>query len=147
MTDKTALKLWLHLAKASALLQSEITARFRTHYGQSLVRFDVLSQLARAEAQTLSIRVLSASLIASSGNITRLLDRMQDEGLLSRSPAPEDRRSVLVHLTPAGASLFEAMAKDHEVWVSEILADIPKAQQKALLSGLGHLQLALVKPS
>lgn len=145
MTDKTALKLWLHLAKTSALMQSEITARFRTHYGQSLARFDVLSQLARAPAQSLSIRALSTSLIASSGNITRLLDRMQGEGLLSRSPAPEDRRSVLVRLTPAGASLFEAMAKDHKIWVRDMLADMPESAQQGLLDGLLCLQNDFIK--
>ncbi|PHS22743.1 MAG: MarR family transcriptional regulator [Robiginitomaculum sp.] len=145
MTDKTALKLWLHLAKTSALLQNEITGRFRAHYGQSLARFDVLSQLARAETQTLSIRALSASLIASSGNITRLLDRMQAEGLLSRSPAPHDRRSTLVCLTSAGASLFEGMAKDHEIWVGEMLANMPQSTQQELLDGLLRLQNNFVK--
>ena len=140
MSDKTALKLWLQLAKTSAQLQSEITARLRTDYGQSLVRFDVLSQLARTDGNRLGVSALSRMLIASSGNISRLLDRMEKEGLLERSPAPHDRRSIMIVLTPAGAALFARMAKDHERWVNEILSDMPKANQQELLDALLRLQ-------
>jgi len=140
MSDKTALKLWLQLAKTSARLQSEITARLRTDYGQSLVRFDVLSQLARTDGNRLGVSALSRMLIASSGNISRLLDRMEREGLLERSPAPHDRRSIMIVLTPAGATLFARMAKDHERWVSEILSGIPKTDQQELLDGLLRFQ-------
>ena len=140
MSDKTALKLWLQLAKTSALLQSEITARLRTHYGQSMARFDVLSQLARTDGKRLGVSALSRMLIASSGNISRLLDRMEREGLLERSPAPRDRRSIMIGLTPAGADLFTRMAKDHECWVGEILAAMSKADQQELLETLTSLQ-------
>ncbi len=140
MSDKTALKLWLQLAKTSALLHSEITARLRTHYGQSMARFDVLSQLARTDERCMAISALSRMLIASSGNISRLLDRMEKEGLLERSPAPHDRRSIMIGLTPAGSALFARMAKDHEHWVSEILSDMPKSNQKELLDRLISLQ-------
>jgi len=140
MGDKTTLKLWLQLAKTSARLQTELTARLRTHYGQSMVRFDVLSQLARTDEQRLGVSALSRMLIASLGNISRLLDRMEKEGLLERSPAPHDRRSIMVGLTPAGAALFARMARDHECWVSEILGDMPKAKQQELLEHLIFLQ-------
>jgi DNA-binding MarR family transcriptional regulator len=140
MSDKTALKLWLQLAKTSARLQSEITARLRTDYGQSMTRFDVLSQLARTDGKRLGVSALSRMLIASSGNISRLLDRMEKEGLLERSPGRHDRRSIMIGLTPAGAALFARMARDHEHWVSEILSDMPKANQQELLDGLILLQ-------
>jgi len=148
MSDKTALKLWLQLAKTSARLQYEITARLRTDYGQSMTRFDVLSQLARTDGKRLGVSALSRMLIASSGNISRLLDRMEKEGLLERSPARHDRRSIMIGLTPAGVELFAHMARDHEHWVSEILSDMPKANQQELLDGLILLQgIMAAKPA
>ncbi len=145
MTDKTALKLWLQLAKTSADLHTRINTRFRADYGQSLVRFDVLSQLARADDYTLSVGALSAALIASSGNITRLLDRMQNEGMLERRPAPHDRRSTMIIMTPTGLKLFERMAHDHACWIAEILGDIPIKQQGKMVDNLHAIQRALSK--
>ncbi len=140
MRDKTALKLWLHLARTSARVQSAVNARLREKYGQSMARFDVLSQLARAEGQALRSRDLSQALIAAPANISRLLDRMQKEGLLQRTPSARDRRSVMVMLTPAGAALFARMAEDHERWISVYFDAVPETHQRALLKGLLDLQ-------
>ncbi len=145
MTDTTALKLWLQLAKTSSSLQARINARLKDKYNQSMVRFDVLSQLARSDDQTMQISALSRALIASSGNITRLLDRMQSEGLIIRTPAPHDRRSVLVTLSAPGAALFDKMAKDHARWVDDLLTELPGQKKSDLLESLHELQSVLSK--
>jgi DNA-binding MarR family transcriptional regulator len=143
MPNKTALKLWLQLARTSAILQNEINTRFRTRYGQSMTRFDVMSQLARAGDNALGVSALSASLIASSGNITRLLDRMQNEGLVHRQPAPNDRRGIIIQLTGKGQQLFAQMAISHEQWITTLLKKAPKAEQQVLLNALVDLQATL----
>ncbi len=143
MNDKTALKLCLQFAKTSAQLQAQVNAKFRTEYGQSLARFDVLSQLDRGTGTGISVGELSQELLTSSGNITRLLDRMQNEGLLRRKPSPNDLRCVIVCITPKGATLFGKMAKDHEKWVSDLLGDYPKEQQRTLIDSLINLQASL----
>jgi DNA-binding MarR family transcriptional regulator len=143
MPNKTALKLWLQLARTSAMLQNEINTRFRTQYGQSMTRFDVMSQLARAGDNALGVSALSASLIASSGNISRLLDRMQSEGLVRRQPAPNDRRGIIIQLTGKGQKLFAQMAISHEQWITALLKKAPKAKQQVLLNALVDLQAAL----
>lgn len=143
MSNKIALKLWLQLAKTSAMIHAQVNARFRADYGQSMARFDVLSQLARIESKALGVGALSASLIASSGNITRLLDRMQNEGLLDRRTSQHDRRGVTIFLTPKGAELFAQMAKDHEHWVRDMLVELPGCDQSDLLENLLGLQRVL----
>ncbi len=143
MSSKTALKLWLNLAKTAAQVHGAANARLREAYGQSMARFDVLSQLARAEGQAMRAGALSRALIASSGNISRLLDRMQSEGLLERRPAAQDRRGVMVALSPAGAALFARMARDHERWIRDYFAALPEPRQRDLLDGLRALQASL----
>lgn len=143
MGDKTALKLWLQLAKTSAALQAQVNARFRAQYGQSLARFDVLSQLARAPGQCLNVGVLSKMLIASPGNISRLLDRMQSEALLHRLPSKTDRRSTLIKITPKGSALFTEMAANHARWVEELLDGHGQKQLQDLHGGLMKLQHTL----
>ena len=65
--------------------------------------FDVLSSLRRAGAPySLTPGVLMNELLVSSGTMTNRIDRLERAGLVSRSPAPDDRRAVLVTLTAAG---------------------------------------------
>jgi len=114
-----------------------LNVRLRRHYAQSLPRFDVLSQLRRAPGRRLAVGKLSAQLILSNRNITRLLDRMESEGLIGRRYSKRDRRGVEVELTGKGIALFDEMAADHAQWVEGIFSRLPKQAQASL-----HLLLA-----
>jgi DNA-binding MarR family transcriptional regulator len=143
MSEPTALRIWLQIAKASALIEQEITGKLREHYGQSLSRFDVLSQFDRTNGHEMSVGSLSKRLIASSGNISRLLDRMEKDGLLIRRHADTDRRNVYVSITLSGQNLFGDMARDHQSWITDMLAELPPERQQHLSELLKELQTAL----
>lgn len=65
--------------------------------------FDVLSSLRRAGAPySQTPGALMNELLVSSGTMTNRIDRLERAGLVVRSPAPGDRRAVLVTLTPSG---------------------------------------------
>ena len=65
--------------------------------------FDVLSSLRRAGAPYAQTPgALMNELLVSSGTMTNRIDRLERAGLVARSPAPGDRRAVLVTLTPSG---------------------------------------------
>lgn len=135
MSESTSLKIWLQIAKISAHLQQDVNGKLRENYGQSLSRFDVLSQFIRAGKQEISVGDLSKELIASSGNISRLLDRMEKDELITRRHSANDRRLVYVGITDEGHTLFSSMAKDHAEWITGMLSSMPKDRQE-LLSGL-----------
>ncbi|MEL7028867.1 MAG: MarR family transcriptional regulator, partial [Pseudomonadota bacterium] len=107
-----SLRLWIEIVRFANRLQRDIDARLRQTHGQSLARFDVLSQLERAQ-RPLTVGELSAQLLTSTGNITGLLDRMERDGLLTRALSTTDRRSFLVEATPDGLDLFREMARDN----------------------------------
>ncbi|WP_322770025.1 MarR family transcriptional regulator [Frankia sp. Cr1] len=90
------------------------TAReLNTALERSLAPFDVTAQqaalLLRLRSETSPHR-LAAALGTDTAGMTRLLDRLEDKGLVSRVRHPSDRRSVRVELTAAGATLTPRLA-------------------------------------
>jgi DNA-binding MarR family transcriptional regulator len=67
---------------------------------------------------------LSQHLLVSSGAMTNRLDRLEDAGLVARSPDPHDRRGVLVELSPEGSEILDRTI------------EVQSAKEKALLSTL-----------
>src|SRR5579859_3730552 len=96
---------WKQLQWATAL----ITSQFRRDLaaaGLSLEQFDVLVHLAWAPSGTLPLHELTASMVVadalSRSGITRLLDRMERDGLITRTVSTTDRRRFDVSLTTPG---------------------------------------------
>jgi len=103
--------------------------------GLSLAKLAVLHFLADAK-EALPLSDLAARQHCVRSNITQLVDRLEKDGLVRRRPDPEDRRSVLAELTPAGQ---QAHAKGVRA-----LAEAQRAIVKALKAGeTASLQNAL----
>lgn len=136
------LKLWLQLAKSSKTIEQEMETRFQKNFKQSMSRFDVLSQLDRGDPEWLPMGQLARQLIASKGNITRLVDRMISEGLIDRRPNPEDRRIIQVGLTDKGRALFQEMAIAHAEWAKSLLGNLDLEHSKKMLEMLTHVNKA-----
>jgi len=107
---------WKQLQWATAL----ITSQFRRDLaaaGLSLEQFDVLVHLAWAPSGTLPLHELTASMVVadalSRSGITRLLDRMDRDGLITRTVSTTDRRRFDVSLTPHGRQRFEQAWPGH----------------------------------
>jgi DNA-binding MarR family transcriptional regulator len=63
---------------------------------------------------------------------TRLLARLEDEGLIGRTPDPHDRRSSLVAVTDAGAALLDELRTRKTAFLAERLEGLP-AEERATL--------------
>jgi DNA-binding MarR family transcriptional regulator len=142
--DHAALKLWLRLLACATQIESEIRRRLRAQFGVTLARFDYMAQLYRYR-EGLKMRVLSRYLMVTGGNVTGLTDELEREGVVQRSPSPEDRRAWIVSLTPKGRRGFEAMAKAHEEWLLELFAGLDEKAVQQLYSQLGALRVHLVR--
>jgi DNA-binding MarR family transcriptional regulator len=140
--DRLSLRAWLHLMKCAKVIEGAVGARMRRKYGQSLGRYDVLSQLYRFDGDWLPIGHLAGHLMAASGNITALIDRMESEGLVERRPSPSDRRSSQVRLSANGRALFLTMTEDHAAWVDQALDGVDDADKQALIDLLSTTRKA-----
>ena len=110
------LDVWKQLQWATAL----IMGRFRRDLaasGLSLEEFDALIHLAQAPAGTLTLHELTASMLVgdalSRSGLTRLLDRMERDGLVRRTVSPHDRRRFDVSLTQDGRRRFDQIWPEH----------------------------------
>ncbi len=75
--------------------------------GPPLTWYDVLAQLNLAEDSMLPMNQLAESVLLSRSGVTRLVDRMAQEGLVERAQCDTDRRIVYARLTTKGRDLFE----------------------------------------
>ncbi len=129
--DKTRLRLWLRLLKATRHVEAQIRERLRTDFNTTLPRFDVMAALEKNRAG-LKMSDLSRQLMVSNGNVTGIVDRLVEDGLVARLPISGDRRATLVHLTPTGLDTFAKMARAHEKWVGAMLETLePSDIQRA----------------
>lgn len=132
-SEQTSLRLWLQLMKCTKAMESGVGGHLRRVHNQSLARFDVLSQLFRFGDDWATVGELADRLMASSGNITGLLDRMAAENLIVRRASPNDRRSHQVKMTPKGGELFKDMTADHARWVDTALDGMTEKDKAQLI--------------
>lgn len=96
-------------AKLTRVLGGELEAAV----GIPLTWYSVLVRIARSDEQRLTMSQLGSEVVLTSGGITRLVDRMADEGLVERQHCPSDRRSIYVALTANGHEMLERATLEH----------------------------------
>jgi len=145
-----SLRVWLHLLACSSIVEGTVRSRLRDEFGITLPRFDVLAQLdaaARDDVKGLTMSELSRRLMVTNGNLTGLIERLVQEGLVSRAASATDRRTQIVRLSAAGRRALNTMAPRHEQWIDEMFAELTvddRAQLYALLGKLrGSVKLSL----
>ena len=109
--------------------------------GLSLVEHRTLSRLVVAEACTLQALGEGASLTKSGA--TRLVDRLEERGLLSRERSPEDGRVCCILLTPEGRSALDQANTAFTHRIANLLANVPDDQRQHLQTAVPALAAAL----
>jgi DNA-binding MarR family transcriptional regulator len=137
--SKQRLRLWLRLLGASRGIEHRLRERLRAQHDTTLPRFDVLAALDR-HREGLRMSDLSAKLRVSNGNVTGIVERLVQDGLVERGPLEGDRRALRVRLTEAGRARFAAMAADHEDWVGDLLGGLAPDEIETLAALLARLE-------
>lgn len=128
-------RLAVHLRRAV----DETFADFDLHRGG----FAVLAALRRSgPPYRLHPTELFTGLLSSSGAMTNRLDRLEAAGLIRRVPDADDRRGVLVELTPAGMQLAVEAAEAHLANERRLLAPLTADEQRRLAALLRTLLAA-----
>ncbi len=143
--DHSAVRLWLRLLSCSTQIEQDIRARLRQQFGTTLPRFDYLAQLER-QPEGLRMNLLSRYLMVTGGNVTGLTDQLVADGHVERLPDPQDKRSLIVRMTPAGRRHFMRMAMAHERWLADMLQDFDTLHKEQLYDLLGRLRVHLAHP-
>ena len=129
---KDELRLWLRLFTCKEVIESEVRRRLRDTFEVTLPRFDLLAQLDRAP-KGMTLGELSQRMMVSNGNVTGLVDRLVEQGLINRRPSPNDRRAQIVSLTAEGRRFFRAMARENGDWIGDMFAELSQEDIETLL--------------
>jgi len=132
-------RLWLRLLACTTLIEAELRRRFREEFDFTMPRFDVLAQLDR-EPSGLVLGELPKRLMVSAGNLTPIVDRLVEDGYITRTPSNLDRRVQIVCMTVEGRKAFRRMAKRHGVWLASLLAEFPPEHLNGLIAQLDELK-------
>jgi DNA-binding MarR family transcriptional regulator len=134
-TPRTGLFAVLH---ASSVLESRVEARL-SEMGLSLAKLAALNRLTEA-GESLPLGQLAERLSCVKSNVTQLVDRLEADGLVSRTGDPNDRRSRLAVLTDAGRIAY---AKGNEIQMQverELFEVLTTEESDTLHELLGKLQ-------
>lgn len=88
----------------------EIEERVFERHGITAQQYNALRILRSVRPASLSTSALGARLVSRAADMTRLLDKLEEQGLVARTRCPENRRVVLVTVTAAGVAVVNQLA-------------------------------------
>lgn len=132
-------KSWARLIRAANEALSAVENDLKRAGHPPLAWYDVLLELRRAGADGLRPFELERELLLAQHNVSRLLDRLERKGLLSRRPADDDGRGQRITITRAGLATLTSMWPDYAAAIQRHigtkLRDEEDARQLYLLTG------------
>ncbi|WP_112663189.1 MarR family winged helix-turn-helix transcriptional regulator [Microvirga flavescens] len=122
-TDQQAdpLRIWFRFVRLHRRALNTVSMRLK-EIGLSIPQFDLLSTL--TEQEGLSQQELAEKLYVTKGNVSGLLDRMVEAGLVERRSIPGDRRSNALYLTAKGRELAEKGIAAQRAYVFDTLGTL-----------------------
>jgi DNA-binding MarR family transcriptional regulator len=130
-------RVWFRLIRLEARMQAAVGERLR-EIGISIPQCDVLTTL--TEKEGVSQQELATRLYVTKGNISGLIDRLTEAGLVERRSIASDRRQHAIYLTDAGRRKAEtAIAVQHR-WIASTLGRMNGPDLEALEAKLVALR-------
>jgi DNA-binding MarR family transcriptional regulator len=115
----TELGAWRGLLRVHTALVRELDAELDAAHGLPLSSYDVLIYLQSAPGRRLRMAELADSVLLSRSGVTRLVDRLEREGLLVRDACESDGRGLFAVLTDKGEELLAKARPTHLAGVRE----------------------------
>lgn len=130
--EERALRLWIALARSTSTFSRVVAGRV-ADYGLTLPQFGVLEAL--HHLGPLPLGELAEKLLVTGGNVTYVMDRLEEQGLVSRTRCGKDRRVVWACLTQEGRTLIADVFPGHASYICE-LASVLEPEEQDLLRDL-----------
>ncbi|PRY59471.1 DNA-binding MarR family transcriptional regulator [Knoellia remsis] len=124
---------WRRLAALHQLVESELERALQDRHDLSVVEFSVLDSLSRQDGWHMRMSQLARAAALSPSASTRLVNRLEDRGLLTRILCADDRRGIYTELTPAGKALLKKARPTHDRALADAVA---KAKDQPELADL-----------
>lgn len=130
--DPSALAAWSDFLRFHATVTDVLGEELQAKAGIPLSWYDVLVQLQVADGR-LRMQDLASAVVLSKSGLTRLVDRLEEAGMVRRMKCGSDRRGTFAEITPAGRKVLEAARPiHHEGIATHFAAHLDKADIAAL---------------
>ena len=129
---------WRTLAALHGLIEAALERELSAKHQLSVVEYTVLDALSRQDGWHMRMQQLARAAALSPSATTRLVNRLEDRGLLTRILCQDDRRGIYTELTPAGEALLLAARPTHDATLEAALHDATETPELASLVDALH---------
>jgi MarR family 2-MHQ and catechol resistance regulon transcriptional repressor len=128
-SQETALRLWIALARCYATYSKAVSCKVQ-EYGLTTPQFGIIEAL--HHLGPLSLGELADKLLVTGGNVTYVMDRLEEQGLVVRERSPTDRRIVQAKLTARGQELISKVFPGHAAYIEELAGHLEPGEREEL---------------
>lgn len=130
------LRAWRGMLRTHATMTKALDAELEARHGLPLTSYEVLIFLQDAEEQKMRMCDLASSVLLSRSGLTRLVDRLERDGLLVRESCAADARGAFARLTPKGRELLDAARETHLAGVRAMFLGRLSDEEQELLGSI-----------
>lgn len=127
------LRAWRGLLRVYAQLTKALDAQLEAEHGLPLTSYEVLMHIADSHGERMRMHDLASSILLSRSGLTRLVDRLEREGLLTRQSCASDARGSFACLTPEGRARLDSARATHLAGVRALFLSHLSADEQRLL--------------
>lgn len=127
--EVVALDTLIKVLRAAGTLEKTVSD-WLTQHELTLTQFGILEALHFSGDMNASL--LAQKVLRTCGNITYVLDQLSSRGLLSKNKNPEDRREVMVSLSPTGKTLIQTIFPEHAARMADFFCVLKSSETKQL---------------
>jgi DNA-binding MarR family transcriptional regulator len=113
---------WQELSARYAAVSGALGRELYERHGLSLHEFEVLSRLADDDHEQHRMQELADASHLTQSALSRLVARLEDEGLVTRSMCESDRRGIYACIAPAGRTRYEEALPTYQAVLASSLA-------------------------
>jgi DNA-binding MarR family transcriptional regulator len=122
------------LIRLEIALWDRVDARLRESHDLPFAYFEPLLFISRAPRSSMRVGDLARALRLTVGGTSKLVDRIEQAGLITREPDPDDRRASRAALSTAGKRKLTAALKSYEAEVASILGTVLSPEEQHQMS-------------
>lgn len=144
--DDDEITAWTRFIAVVELLPGALDAQLRRDAGLTHFEYFTLAMLSEAPGRTSRMTVLAGRTNSTLPRLSHVISRLEQRGLVRRTPCPEDRRATNAQLTADGWDTLAAAAPGHVATVRELVVDALTPEQVRSLSEIAGALLVRLDP-
>ena len=119
--DQAVVEAWRELVDRHARATSALEHALRAEHALGVSEYEVLERLASPDKDEHRMQELADNVHLSQSALSRVVARLEADGLVTRAICSEDRRGIYACITPDGRTRYEAARPTHRRVLAEVL--------------------------